>query len=65
MRRVRARHPNLGEAVVTGLGDFVAAEAAGRLGFDVIPLAERIGAAARTAPAAAVAWLLANAARGA
>jgi probable H4MPT-linked C1 transfer pathway protein len=61
MRRVHARHPRIGAAVVTGLGDFIAEEAARRLGLEVIPLAERIGDAARMAPAAAVAWLLAGA----
>ena len=65
MRRVRGRHPELGAAVVAGLGDFIAAEAACRLGLDVMPLADRIGDAARTAPAAAVAWLLADAVAGA
>jgi probable H4MPT-linked C1 transfer pathway protein len=59
MRRVVARHPRLDIAVVTGLGDFVAAEAARRMGLGLIPLADRLGGAARTAPAAAVAWLLA------
>jgi uncharacterized hydantoinase/oxoprolinase family protein len=59
MRRVLARHPRLDTAVVTGLGDFVAAEAARRMGLGLIPLADRLGGAARTAPAAAVAWLLA------
>ena len=60
IRRVGARHPRLRIAVVTGLGDFIAAEAASRAGLEVIPLADRIGDAARTAPAAAVAWLLAE-----
>jgi (4-(4-[2-(gamma-L-glutamylamino)ethyl]phenoxymethyl)furan-2-yl)methanamine synthase len=58
--RVRARHPALTTAVVTGLGDFIAAEAARRTGLAVQPLADRIGDAARIAPAAAVAWLLAE-----
>ena len=62
MRRVRARHPGLGAVVVAGLGAFIAAEAGARLGLDVIPLADRIGDAARAAPAAAVAWLLVEAA---
>jgi probable H4MPT-linked C1 transfer pathway protein len=61
IRRVHARHPRLGRAVVTGLGDFIAAEAACRAGLEVMPLSERIGDAARSAPAAAVAWLLADA----
>lgn len=60
MRRVLARHPRLRAAVVTGLGDFIAAEAARRMGLELVPLAERLGDAARTAPAAAVAWLLAE-----
>lgn len=61
MRQVVARHPGLAAAVVAGLGDFIAAEAASRVGLDVVPLADRIGGAARTAPGAAVAWLLAAA----
>jgi (4-(4-[2-(gamma-L-glutamylamino)ethyl]phenoxymethyl)furan-2-yl)methanamine synthase len=61
IRRVHARHPRLAIAVVTGLGDFIAAEAASRAGLQVMPLADRIGGAARTAAAAAVAWLLADA----
>jgi probable H4MPT-linked C1 transfer pathway protein len=60
MRRVLARHPRLGTAVVAGVGDFIAAEAARRMGLELILLGERLGAAARTAPAAAVAWLLAE-----
>jgi probable H4MPT-linked C1 transfer pathway protein len=60
LRRAHSRHPRLGTAVVAGLGDFIAAEAARRAGLDVIPLADLIGDAARTAPAAAVAWLLAE-----
>jgi (4-(4-[2-(gamma-L-glutamylamino)ethyl]phenoxymethyl)furan-2-yl)methanamine synthase len=61
IRRVHARHPRLAIAVVTGLGDFIAAEAASRAGLEVMPLAHRIGGGARTAPAVAVAWLLADA----
>jgi probable H4MPT-linked C1 transfer pathway protein len=61
VRRARARHPRIATAVVTGLGDFIAAEAARRQGLEVSHLADRIGDAARTAPAAAVAWLLAEA----
>ena len=60
MRRVLGRQPGLCTAVVAGLGDFIAAEAARRTGLMPLPLAERLGAAARTAPAAAVAWLLAE-----
>ena len=58
--RVRRRHPEVETAVVTGLGDWIAAEAAGRAGLPVVRLSERLGHAARTAPAAAVAWLLAE-----
>jgi uncharacterized hydantoinase/oxoprolinase family protein len=43
---------------VTGLGDFIAGEAARAAGLAVLPLAETMGEAARTAPAAAVAYLL-------
>jgi probable H4MPT-linked C1 transfer pathway protein len=60
VRRVRARHPDIGHAVVTGLGDFIAADAAGRAGLVVIRLSEYVGEAARNAPAVAVAWLLAE-----
>jgi hypothetical protein len=60
IRRVRMGFPAAATAVVTGLGDFIAAEAARRAGLGVVALAERLGAAARTAPAAAVAWLLAD-----
>jgi hypothetical protein len=56
---VRARWPAITRAVVTGLGAFIAAEAAERAGLTVIALSDRLGDAALTAPAAAVAWLLA------
>ena len=59
IRRVAARHPSLRTAVVTGLGAFIASDAARAAGFDVVPLAATIGdAAARCAPAASVALLL-------
>jgi probable H4MPT-linked C1 transfer pathway protein len=58
--QVRARQAGLDCAVVTGLGDFIAVEAAGRTGLRVIALAEFVGDAARNAPAVAVAWLLAE-----
>ena len=45
--------------MVAGLGDFVAAEAARRAGLEVTHLSASLGPAARTAPAAAVACLLA------
>ncbi len=58
--RVRARHPRLALAVVAGLGDFIATDAAKVAGLEVVHLSDRLGDAARTAPAAAVAWLLAE-----
>ena len=62
IRRVRARHPSLRSshaAVVTGLGAFIAERAAREAGLTPIPLAETVGAAAaRSAPAVAVALLL-------
>jgi (4-(4-[2-(gamma-L-glutamylamino)ethyl]phenoxymethyl)furan-2-yl)methanamine synthase len=59
VERVRARHPSVATAVVTGLGAFIAAEAARRTGLRVVSLEAELGAdAARCAPAAAVALLL-------
>jgi len=59
IERVRARHPEITTAVVTGLGDFIAADAARQAGLAVTRLAERLGeSAALVAPAAAVATLL-------
>jgi hypothetical protein len=56
--QVRARHPSIRSAVVTGLGAFIAKAAAHRTGLGVVPLADLLGeAAARSAPAAAVALL--------
>lgn len=57
--RVRGRWPSITRAVVTGLGAFIAREAAERAGLTVTALSDRLGDAALTAPAAAVAWLLA------
>lgn len=57
--RVRARHPSIRTAIVSGVGAFLAAAAARSAGLDVVPLAAAVGAdAARCAPAAAVALLL-------
>lgn len=57
--RVRARHPSLDTAVVTGVGEFIAARAADAAGLHVVHLSTMLGAAAaRCAPAAAVALLL-------
>ncbi len=62
IRRVRARHPSLFTAVVTGLGAFMADRAARAAGLTPIALADSFGvAAARAAPAAAVALLLESA----
>ena len=60
LERVLQRWPLVTTAVVTGLGDFIAADAASRVGLRVMPLADRLGAASRTAPAVAVAWLLSD-----
>jgi probable H4MPT-linked C1 transfer pathway protein len=58
IQRVAARHPSIRTAVVTGLGAFIAARAAMAAGFEVVALADSLGAAAaRCAPAAAVALL--------
>jgi probable H4MPT-linked C1 transfer pathway protein len=58
LQRIRQRCPEITRAVVTGLGDFIAVEAACTAGLNVTQLAEWLGPASRTAPAAAVAWLL-------
>ena len=64
VERVLARHPSLRVAVVTGLGAFLGAAAARRLGLKVVDLAAQLGAAAaRCAPAASVALLLEQAFR--
>ena len=56
--RVGSRHPSVRTAVVTGLGEFIARDAARAAGLDVVPLAGQIGdEASRYAPAAAVALL--------
>jgi len=58
LRRLRKRHPLIGTAVLAGLGEFIGSEAAECSGLEVVSLADRIGAAAVTAPAFAVASLL-------
>jgi probable H4MPT-linked C1 transfer pathway protein len=56
--RVCARHPSVTIAIVTGVGDFIAAAAAEHVGLTVRRLADEWGRdAARAAPAAAVALL--------
>jgi hypothetical protein len=55
---VALRHPTLRTAVVTGVGAFIGAAAARRVGLEVVPLADTLGQdAARGAPATAVALL--------
>ena len=56
--RILTRWPRIRLAVVTGLGEFIATEAAASLGLEIVPLSDRLGPSARMAPAAAVAWLL-------
>jgi (4-(4-[2-(gamma-L-glutamylamino)ethyl]phenoxymethyl)furan-2-yl)methanamine synthase len=58
LERLLQRWPEIRTAVVAGLGDFVASEAAQAAGLRVLPLENQWGSAARIAPAAAVAWLL-------
>src|SRR2546429_52730 len=55
--RACAGQPALTRAVVTGLGEFLAAAAARRVGLQVTHLSDALGPAARHAPAAAVALL--------
>jgi probable H4MPT-linked C1 transfer pathway protein len=56
--RVCSRHPEIRTAVVAGVGDFIAADAARACGRDVVKLGDTVGAdAGRYAPAAAVALL--------
>jgi probable H4MPT-linked C1 transfer pathway protein len=52
------RQPEITEGVVTGVGEFIATEAARGAGLTVRSLADRLGPGAQTAPAAAVAHLL-------
>jgi probable H4MPT-linked C1 transfer pathway protein len=58
LERVRQRQPTISTAVVTGMGAFIAAEAARAAGLSVVSLAEELSVASQTAPAAAVASLL-------
>jgi (4-(4-[2-(gamma-L-glutamylamino)ethyl]phenoxymethyl)furan-2-yl)methanamine synthase len=58
LKRIRQRWPAIRVAVVTGLGDFIGAEAARSVGLAVTPLKERLGTGARVAPAVAAAELL-------
>jgi probable H4MPT-linked C1 transfer pathway protein len=58
LTELRRRHPPIDTAVITGLGEFLAAEAARCAGLHVVSLFDQLGSAAITAPAAAVACLL-------
>jgi probable H4MPT-linked C1 transfer pathway protein len=59
LARVHDRHPRARTVVAAGLGAFLAARAAARVGLPSVALADAMGAeAARAAPAAAVALLL-------
>lgn len=58
LQNILRRWPMISEAAVTGLGDFIAAEAARVAGLKVLSLADRLGDAARIAPAVAVGSLL-------
>lgn len=59
LERVLARHPSISIAVTAGVGAFIAERAARAAGLRAVSLGERLGAAAaRVAPAAAVALLL-------
>ncbi len=58
LRRILRRFPSISVAVVTGLGDFIAREAAAAVHMEILSLSDLLGPPARTTPAAAVAWLL-------
>jgi probable H4MPT-linked C1 transfer pathway protein len=60
LARIHRRWPVIEIAVVTGLGEFIAEAAARAAGLATVSLADQLGPASRTAPAAAVAWLLAG-----
>ncbi len=58
LRRILQRFPSISTAVIAGLGDFIARDAADAVHLGILPLSDLLGPPARTAPAAAVAWLL-------
>jgi (4-(4-[2-(gamma-L-glutamylamino)ethyl]phenoxymethyl)furan-2-yl)methanamine synthase len=58
LEAIRRRQPTIDTAVVTGLGGFLAAEAARTAGLTAIRLQDKLDGAAQTAPAIAVACLL-------
>jgi probable H4MPT-linked C1 transfer pathway protein len=58
LNAIRRRCPSIDTAVVTGLGAFIAEEAARSAGLGSLPLSERVHGSPQTAPATAVASLL-------
>jgi (4-(4-[2-(gamma-L-glutamylamino)ethyl]phenoxymethyl)furan-2-yl)methanamine synthase len=58
VRQVRARHPSIVLAVVTGMGAEIATRAAEAAGLKVVSLASEVGIVPQAMPAAAVASLL-------
>jgi probable H4MPT-linked C1 transfer pathway protein len=64
LQKLRSRFPALHTAVVTGLGEFIAAEAAQGTGLRVISLGDIVDGAGQTAAATAVACLLRHALAG-
>jgi probable H4MPT-linked C1 transfer pathway protein len=58
LERVRQRQPTISTAVITGMGEFIATEAARSAGLSVASLAGELGGESQSAPAAAVASLL-------
>jgi uncharacterized hydantoinase/oxoprolinase family protein len=55
IRRVRERHPEITTAVVAGMGEFIASEAANLGALQVASLSFELSVAPQAAPAAAVA----------
>jgi (4-(4-[2-(gamma-L-glutamylamino)ethyl]phenoxymethyl)furan-2-yl)methanamine synthase len=64
LRELRSRFPAVDTAVVTGLGEFIAAEAARDAGLRVVRLGDTVDGAGQTAAATAVACLLRHALAG-
>jgi (4-(4-[2-(gamma-L-glutamylamino)ethyl]phenoxymethyl)furan-2-yl)methanamine synthase len=58
VRQIRARHPSIALAVVTGMGAEIATQAAEAAGLKVVSLGSQLGIAPQATPAAAVASLL-------
>jgi probable H4MPT-linked C1 transfer pathway protein len=58
IQQIRARHPRIALAVVTGMGAGIATEAAEAAGCEVLPLGSELGVIPQATPAVAVASLL-------